>query len=162
MIYIILLVVAAAFAVAALTGAPYLPVLGRDVDSLLDLADLKPGQHLVDLGSGDGKLLIAAAKRGIRATGYEINPVLWLIAVIRCYRYRKLVRVYCRDFWHITWPEAQAIYVFLIDHYMSKLDAKAQRDITKPTKIVSYVFKIPGRRPVKTTKNSYVYAYPLS
>jgi hypothetical protein len=160
MIWLILFV--SCFAVGALLGAPYLPVLGRDVNALLDLADLKPGDHLIDLGSGDGKLLKAAAKRGIRATGYEINPIVWLISVINCWPYRRLVTIYCRNFWNLQWPECDAIYVFLIDRYMKKLDAKAQRDIRKPTKLVSYVFQIPDRKPVRSNKNSYVYHYPNS
>ncbi len=44
------------------------------VDTMLNLADLKPGEYLVDLGSGDGRTVIAAAKRGARARGIEYNP----------------------------------------------------------------------------------------
>lgn len=157
----IVLIVALAFGAGALLGAPYLPILGRDVDQLLDLADLKPGQHLIDLGSGDGKLLKAAAKRGIYATGYEINPILFIISQINCWPWRSHIKIHLSDFWQIKWPPAEAIYVFLIGRYMVRLDAKAQVDITTPTKLVSYVFEIPNRVPVRSTKNSYVYLYPI-
>ena len=44
------------------------------VDKMLDLADAKPGDFLIDLGSGDGRTVITAAKRGIKALGIEFNP----------------------------------------------------------------------------------------
>ena len=46
------------------------------VDRMLDMARLVPGDELVDLGSGDGRTVITAARRGARATGIEYNPEL--------------------------------------------------------------------------------------
>jgi tRNA G37 N-methylase Trm5 len=44
------------------------------VDKMLDMAKVRPGDFLVDLGSGDGRTVITAAKRGVRAMGVEYNP----------------------------------------------------------------------------------------
>ncbi|QGY44506.1 methyltransferase domain-containing protein [Maribellus comscasis] len=44
------------------------------VDTMIEMAKLTPADYLVDLGSGDGRIVIAAAKRGIRAEGVEFNP----------------------------------------------------------------------------------------
>ena len=44
------------------------------VDRMLDMAKVMPGDFLMDLGSGDGRTVITAAKRGVRATGVEFNP----------------------------------------------------------------------------------------
>ena len=46
------------------------------VDVMIDMANLTPDDYLIDLGSGDGRIVIAAAKRGIRAAGIEYNPDL--------------------------------------------------------------------------------------
>jgi SAM-dependent methyltransferase len=57
--------------------APYVPTPQEVVDRMLELAELKEGDLLYDLGSGDGRIVITAAKRyGIRAVGFEINPAL--------------------------------------------------------------------------------------
>jgi hypothetical protein len=81
MIWIILLLVILAFQFVVLfLGAPYVPTLPKQREAALDLLKLKPGQTLIDLGCGDGAMLIAAAKRGINSVGYEINPLLALIA----------------------------------------------------------------------------------
>jgi SAM-dependent methyltransferase len=52
----------------------WVPTPDAVVDRMLDMAQVRPGERLVDLGSGDGKIAIAAAKRGARARGIEYNP----------------------------------------------------------------------------------------
>src|SRR5258706_4866828 len=59
------------------TDVPFVPTPAKVVDAMLDLARITPADVLVDLGSGDGRIVIAAAKRfGIDATGVEIEPAL--------------------------------------------------------------------------------------
>jgi hypothetical protein len=157
--FVALTVFVALFAAGAILGAPYLPVLRRDSEALLALAALKPGQTVIDLGSGDGRFLRLAARHGYHGIGYEINPLLWLVSLVVCWPVRSNVKVYCRNYWNLTLPRADVIYVFLIDRYMPKLDAKLAREVTTPTRLVSYVFPIPHKKPVASTQNSYVYQY---
>ena len=145
---------------AAIIGAPYLPIMRRDYEPILDLANLKPGQTILDLGSGDGRFLLAAARRGYRAIGYEINPFLYVISRLLTWRYRSLVTIHLANFWPADLPPVDAIYVFLIDRLMPKLDTKLTKEIAKPTPVISFVFKIPGRKPQVQTRNAYLYWYP--
>jgi predicted RNA methylase len=156
---LIALAIVLPFGIGAILGAPYVPILHRDSRRLLKLAGLKPGQTLVDLGSGDGRLLRAAASQGIRCIGYEINPYLVWVSRIVCWRYRKLVTIHTADIWHTRLPDADVIYIFILDKFMARLDEKFTAEITKPTKVVSYVFKLPGRTPIEETSNTYVYQY---
>ena len=159
MLEIILLLIVVPFGIGAVLGAPYVPILNRDSRRILELSGLKPGQTLVDLGSGDGRLLRAAASRGIRCIGYEINPYLVLISRIVCFRYRKLVTIHTADIWHTKLPPADVIYIFILDRYMERLGTKFATEITRPTKVISYVFKLPNRTPVHETHNTYIYDY---
>lgn len=59
-----------------LFGAPYLPTLTPQVQAALELCKLQSGDTLLELGCGDGKVLIAAAERGATVIGYELNPLL--------------------------------------------------------------------------------------
>lgn len=142
-----------------LFGAPYLPTLGPQVSAALELVDLQPGQTLLELGCGDGRVLIAAARQGIDVIGYELNPVLALLCWLRTRRYRRHVKVVWGDFWKNEWPPADAMFTFLLDKYMPKLDKELKRYKRKPVQLVSFAFQIPGKKAVAEKKGVYLYLY---
>lgn len=147
------------FGLVVLTGAPYLPTLAKQRRLALELLDLRKGQQVVDLGCGDGSFLIAAARRGLDATGYEINPLLALVAWLRTRRYRRQVKVVWGSFWRADLSAADAVFVFLIEGKMAKLDKFIGRQLSKPLKVVSHGFEIPGRRAVKQSGALFLYHY---
>lgn len=147
------------FVIGAIIGAPYLPTRRRQAEAALDLLALKPGQTVVDLGAGDGSFLRAAAQRGIYATGIEVNPLLFIVAWLRVWSYRHLVSIKLANYWHVSLPPTDAVYVFLIRRYMSRLDRKLRRELTSPTLVASYAFAIPGRRAQAQTNGIFVYKY---
>lgn len=147
------------FAGVLLVGAPYLPTLSPQVKTALQLANLKPGQTLLELGCGDGKVLIAAAQQGYKAVGYELNPLLAGIAWLRTRKYRKLVIVKCANFWKTDWPPADAIFVFLLPRFMSRLDTAILKYDTKPVRLISFAFKIPDKKISREKNGVYVYDY---
>jgi hypothetical protein len=159
LIPIILLLIVLPFGIGAVLGAPYVPILSRDSKRVLKQAALKPGQTLVDLGSGDGRLLRAAAAQGITCIGYEINPYLVWVSRIVCWRYRKLVTIHAADIWHTKLPPADVIYIFILDRYMARLEQKFTAEITQPTRVISYVFKLPTRTPIIETSNTFIYEF---
>ncbi|MBA2279002.1 hypothetical protein H0V99_00985 [Candidatus Saccharibacteria bacterium] len=140
-------------------GAPFLPTLNKQTEDIFTLLNLNPGQILLELGSGDGRVLLAAAKRGITAIGYELNPLLATFSWLRCFRYRHLITVRWGNYWQASWPPCDGIYVFLLDKYMKKLDKKIIREISKPVKLVSFAFKIPNKRVVTESHGLLLYEY---
>jgi len=142
-----------------LVGAPYLPTLQPQIETALDLADLKPGQRLIELGCGDGRVLLAAARRGNRAVGYELNPLLAAVAWLRTRRYRGQVRVIWADYWRADWPPAEAVFTFLLDRYMPKLDKRLAAYGSKPVKLVSYAFAVPGKKTAARKNGVFLYKY---
>jgi SAM-dependent methyltransferase len=153
------LIILLCFGAVVLFGAPYLPTLSPQVKVALELADLKAGQTLLELGCGDGKVLIAAAQRGINVVGYELNPLMALVAWLRTRRYRKQVKVIWGDLWRQEWPPADAIFTFLLPKFMSKLNKKIMQFTDKPVKLVSFAFAIPDREPDQVKNGVYLYRY---
>jgi SAM-dependent methyltransferase len=149
-------VLALAFGGVLLRGAPYVPTLDAQARAALELLNLKPGQTLLELGSGDGKMLLLAAQAGLNVVGIELNPFLVLVSWLRTRRYRKQVRVIWGDFWRVKWPECDGVFVFLLDPFMSKLDKRMQA-IQKP--LASFAFKIPGRKAAGEKSGVYLYRY---
>lgn len=148
-----------AFSFVVLFGAPFLPTLTPQVKNALDMIDLEPGQTLLELGSGDGKVMIAAAERGLNVVGYELNPLLVLYSWLRTRKCRGRVKVVWGNFWYRRLPEAEGIFVFLLQPYMKKLDNKIVRECSKPVKLVSFAFYIPDREPNGESKGLYLYEY---
>lgn len=142
-----------------LFGAPFLPTMKKQVKPAMDLMNLKPGQKMLELGCGDGRLLIAAAEEGLIATGIELNPLLVIICRIRTLKYGKQVRVIWGNFWKKDWPETDGIFVFLLDPYMTKLNTKITQRYNNPIRLVSFAFKIPNRDIDKQNGGLFLYKY---
>lgn len=146
---------------AVLFGPPYVPTLERQRRLALDMLKLKPGQRFYDLGCGDGSLLKDAASRGLLAVGYEINPILAAIAWLRTIRHRKQVKIVLGSFWKADITEADGIFVFLTAHHMKKLDNFMRKNTkNQPVKLLSYGFRIPGRKAEKAKAALFLYRYP--
>lgn len=156
---VILFLIFFCFAFVLLFGAPYLPTLKPQIATFIEAANLKPGETILELGSGDGRVLLAAARAGLNATGFELNPVLALLSYIRTFKYRKQVRIVWGNFWTHPWPEASVIFVFLLPKYMEKLDKKIIQYNHKPIMLVSFAFKIQGKKTYAQKNNLYLYKY---
>jgi hypothetical protein len=158
--WLLVIIFSVCFVGVLLFGAPYVPTLKQQQADALDLLALKPGKKMIELGSGDGRMLRAAAKQGLNVIGYELNPLLVIISYFVTFKYRNQVSVRWGNFWTKDWPLTDAIYVFLLDKFMEKLDKKIiQQYKGKNVKVVSYAFKIPGKKPVKTKGALYLYEY---
>lgn len=140
-------------------GAPFLPTLKSKNEDIFELLDLKAGQTLLELGSGDGRILRAAAEHGIHAIGYELNPMLVLWSRLKNWKYRKFITVHWGNYWRVELPRTEAIYVFLLDKYMKKLDKKITQEEQGEVKLVSFAFKIPGRKIDKELNGLFLYIY---
>jgi hypothetical protein len=163
MVWLLLIILVLLFGFVVLFGAPYLPTQKRQIEAALELLNLKKGQTLLELGCGDGRVLKAAAKQGIRGVGYEINPVLVIAAKLYTYNYRDTVSIKWGNYWTATWPEAEGVYVFLLDKYMKKLEKKLLKEkagwSVSSIKLASYTFKMPGKKPSKEAHGIFLYEY---
>lgn len=155
----IFFVLVACYGVATILGAPYLPTRKREMDTAFELLNLKKGQTIYELGCGDGRLLREAARRGYKAVGYEINPILVVIARGITWRHRKTVRVVWGNFWRADLSGADGVFVFLITRFMPKLDKLLKSQKIENLPVASYIFKIPGKKHVKEQNNVFLYRY---
>jgi SAM-dependent methyltransferase len=147
------------FSFVIVFGAPFLPILKNNVKPAIKLVNLRPGQTLLELGSGDGRVLIAAAQAGLNVVGYELNPILFVISWIRTRKYRRQVKIVLGNYWNKEWPEADAIFVFLLNRYMEKLNTRIVQTYANPIKLVSFAFKIPNREEDAEKDGLYLYKY---
>lgn len=147
------------FFVPVLNGAPYLPTSQEKVEKMMDLLNLKPGQILIDLGSGDGRILIAAASRGLKAYGYEINPILVLLArrKIKKLGLNKQAEIFWKNFWKVNLATADAVTVFGASTIMAKLEKKFLQELKPGARICSYAFSLPRWNLEKKESGIFIY-----
>ena len=160
MLSAILFILFVSFSVVIFFGAPYLPTLKKEKIEAIALLDLRKGELFLELGSGDGRMLKAMAKNQVFCIGYELNPLLVLISKVICWRQREYITIKWANFWNEKLPNADGIYVFLLDRYMEKLNSKIlQRKYSHPLKLVSYAFQIPKKKYEKKKGPFYLYKY---
>ncbi|HJQ08886.1 MAG TPA: class I SAM-dependent methyltransferase [Candidatus Saccharimonadales bacterium] len=140
-------------------GPPYVPTMRRQIEEALDLLELAPGETLLELGSGDGRVLIAAAKRGVNVVGIELSPILAAVSWLRTRRYRKQVKIIWGNYFRVQWPQADAIFTFMIQRQMAKLDKHITQWHTRPVRLASFAFVIPGKQAVTTRAGVLLYEY---
>jgi hypothetical protein len=154
--FLVVFVIVLLFGMVLFVGAPYVPTLQPQAKAALELLDLQPGQTLLELGSGDGAVLVAAARAGLNVVGIELNPLLCIVAWVRTRKYRRQVTIVCGDFWRVQWPEADGVFTFLLDRFMPKLDGR-MHEFRKP--LVSFAFRIPGKAADAEKAGVFLYRY---
>jgi len=140
-------------------GAVYYPSSEYTVKQILKLAKINKKDTLIDLGSGDGRILIAAAKLGIFSIGYEINPFLVWKSRRLIYKSKldKRAIVYWKSFWKADFKKATVITVYLLPNLMNKLQYLLEKKIQHPVKIIVNDYPFTKLTPTKSYKNVYLY-----
>lgn len=145
-------------AISALIGVPFLPTHMKQARVMMELAEIKPGMKVVDLGSGAGRLLFLAAARGANTVGYELNPflVVWTKLMARVKRL-PLVAVKCQSLYDADLKDVDVVFAFLFPGPMKKLSAKLFSELKPGAKVVSYTFLIPDKQPLVKKEGIFVY-----
>lgn len=130
----------------------FVPTPQELVDDMLRLADVKKGDVLYDLGSGDGRIPITAAKRyGIRAVGIDIDPDRIKEANANAAKagVAKLVTFRQEDLFQAGWKEATIVTLYLLPDLNLKLRPRLLKELKPGTRIVSHQFDMGDWRPDK-------------
>jgi len=124
-------------------GAPWLPTPRKKVLRMLQMAEVKPEDIVLDLGCGDGRVLLAAARRfHARAIGIEIDPLkaFWCKVLITLLGLRKQVRVICGDFFEEDISDATVVFCYLLQSTNDKLEEKLIQELAPSTRVVTNTF----------------------
>lgn len=133
------------------------------------------GDTFVDLGAGDGYLVLEAARRGANAIGYELSPIMWAIAWIRAKtrgwrkgseRQNPRVSIRFANFYKQDISNATIVFAFLMPQNMPRLKAYlAAQSLPRAKYLLSYSFPLPGVAPKSTVtvpERGTIYVYDLN
>jgi cyclopropane fatty-acyl-phospholipid synthase-like methyltransferase len=143
---LILVVLVIAYFLGIFRGAPFVPTQKQTLEKMIEAAKIQPGEKLADLGSGDGRILIAAARAGAEAHGYEINPLLffWSRWKIRQAGLASKAFVHWKNFWLADFSDYDIVMLFGITGIMPKLETKLKTELKPGARVVSNIFKFPN------------------
>jgi tRNA G37 N-methylase Trm5 len=131
---------------------PYVPTPQNVVDTMLKLANLKPGDVIYDLGSGDGRIVITAAKQyGVRGVGIDINPVRIKEANENARKEGVTDKVTFKknDLFAEDIHEATVVTMYLLPSVNLKLRPKLFKELKPGTRIISHDFDMGDWKPEK-------------
>ncbi len=128
-------------------------------EEAIRLLKIKPSDVFVDLGSGDGRLLLLAAKQGARVIGWEINPFLVLYSKIRLIiaGFSGQSHVYWGDYRKANLTDATALFIYALPTFMPALEEKLSRELQSGCRIVVYKFTFPHWKIIKKTQTGLYY-----
>lgn len=132
--------------------APFVPSPPTVVEYMLKLAGLKSGEVLFDMGAGDGRTVIMAAKSfGARGVGIELREDLAKKALASIHEngVEDRVTIVNDDMFNVNLTSADVVYLYLTTSANEKIKPKLERDLKKGTRVVSHDYEVVGWRPEK-------------
>ena len=140
-------------------GAIFVPTDKKAINEMVRLLEPHVLDRSVDLGSGDGRIVIALAQAGAEAHGFEHNRFLawWSRRAIKSSGLSDRAFIHVSNFWNIDFSGFSIITVFGIPYIMRRLEKKLEKEIAPGTRIISYTFPLPNWKPVFHGNGIYLY-----
>ena len=140
---------------------PYVPTPRPVVEAMLDMAGVGPGDYLIDLGSGDGRIAIMAAQRGARALGVDLDPArvseATLAAQVAQLQGQAMFRR--QDLFATPLRDADVISLYLLPSVNLRLRPRLLTETRPGTRIVSHAFHMGDWRPDGHREVNAAHAY---
>ena len=134
---------------------PYVPTPPEVVDRMLEIAQVKSGDVIYDLGSGDGRIIIQAAKRyGVKGVGIEIDADLVQKAKDNAFKEKveHLVEFHAEDALKVDVSPATVVTLYMLPEFNAKLRPIFDKELKPGARVVSHDFEIQGWVPDKVER----------
>ena len=150
--------------IPALYGLPPVPTRLERIRKALTLAKLQPNEVLYDLGAGDGRVLLVAARDfGTKAVGIEIGPIqcalIWLRVVAN--GFGNQIRVRWANFYKSDLREADVVFVYATSKEVMKLAPHLETQMKKGARLVSISADFPEWEPQEFDNRDLIFVYEM-
>lgn len=162
----VMMIVLSHQAVAQNLDVPYVPTPNDVVEEMLNLANVGPGDYVIDLGSGDGRIVIAAVKRGAIGHGVDLDPERVREAKANAEEEGVSDRVMFMqgDIFETDFSDASVITLYLLSSVNQKLRPSLLEELSPGTRVVSHSFSMGDWQPDDETRyanrNLYFWIIP--
>lgn len=148
---------------------PFVPTENGVVEKMIEIADLKEGEVIYDLGCGDARILIQAMKKApVKGVGIEVSHIVMSLARIKKWWNKSSVKLLRKNFYDQDLSDADVVICYLFPGVMKKLQEKFEKELKPGARVISYSFPMIEWHPKKTLatrenkpKNFLVYRYDV-
>lgn len=140
------------------TDAPYVPTKMDKVSKILKAAGLKKGKVFYELGSGDGRVVLEAARLGATAIGIEQSWLrVWLSRFITHKKKLKTATFYHGNIYDRQYYPADCVYIYMLQKSVDTLEKKLQQELKKGAIVITQTYHFKKWKPFKTEGNFNFY-----
>ncbi|MEK7452285.1 MAG: methyltransferase domain-containing protein [Patescibacteria group bacterium] len=149
-LYTLSFILLISFAYAANAGAPWVPTWKKDLERIVKLANLKPGETFIELGCGNGRVCLAVARKMKQAKiiGAELSLlqvcIAWLQATLSGL---SNIKIKFGNAFHQDLSNIDVVYMFLMPETYQKIRDKLELELKTGARVITYVWPIPGWTP---------------
>lgn len=138
-------------------GAPYYPSKKSSVEQILKQLNRLSKPNIAELGAGDGRVAIAAAKKGYKVTAFEINPILTIISRVLSKLHGVELEIRQENFLNTDLSEFNVLITYLYPGIMNKLEEKINREMKPGSVIISNTFRFKELKPISEENKILIY-----
>lgn len=146
--------------ISELSGAPFVPSKGSSVRQMLDLAQIEKDEKLIDLGSGDGRIVFEATKYGIDAWGVDINAVLIIFSKLKSYITKNNnAHFEYKNIFNVDLTKFDVVTLYCLPKTINKLEDKLRKELKPSARIISNTFDLKNAQIIKQEGKIRVYQF---
>ncbi len=138
-------------------GAPFAALSKDRIITMFELLQPARKKLFLDIGSGDGRIVIEASKRGLISYGYEINPLLVFISRINLKKNKANGQILLKDYWREDFSKFDYVTVWGVPTMMKRLEKKLLKELKPGAKVVSNHLKFPKWNSKSQKNDVYLY-----
>lgn len=143
-------------------GAGWQPVPSKTIKRALELTNVTRKDIFYDLGAGDGRVIIAAAKTRAKAVGIEIDPLRYLLCKLRLkIKHEENANAFLSDLFTVPLGNATVVFVYLRNWSNERLKRKFLAELKPGTRIITYHWPIRGWKPIAQDKENELWVYKI-
>lgn len=140
------------------TDAPYVPTKMDQIRDILKLAGVKMGKKFYELGSGDGRVVLEAAKLGADSFGIEQSLLRVLYSKYQAKKHKLLhVHFIHGDIFSHNFSSANLIYIYLLSKGVSKLERKLRQELKPGARVITQTYHFKNWKPYRKIGNFWLY-----
>lgn len=144
------------------SDAPYVPTKMDQIRKILKSAGAKKGKKFYELGSGDGRVVIEAARLGANSVGIEQS---WLRVLYSRYKGKKLashiesgnIKFYHGNIFNRNYEDADIVYIYLLSKGVQKLESKLRKELKKGSVVITQTYHFPNWKPYRKIEDFWFY-----